>query len=99
MNFSNFGEGRERRVCRSAAETIYIDPVVYERLMVPVVADIANLEAGVLADLLLNLQAVLQIDGVFDVWVNVKDAGRREPGSTAPMELKLPPAGYAVWKI
>ena len=46
--------------------------------MVAMVADIANLEAGVLAELLLNLQAVLQVGGVLDVWVNVKDAGRRE---------------------
>ena len=78
MDFSNLGECRERRACWGAAETIYIDPVVHERLVVPVVADVANLEARVLADLLLNLQAVLRVSGILYVWVTVKDAGRKE---------------------
>jgi hypothetical protein len=41
--------------------------------MVAVVADITYLKAGVLTHLLLNLQAVFGVGGVFDIWVNVKD--------------------------
>src|SRR5271168_3627165 len=75
LNLSHGGECRKRGGCRRSAKSIGIRAVVNHRLVIAVVAHIADLEACRSADLLLDLQAEFLVRWVVNVLIGVENRG------------------------